>query len=311
MQAEPLLSPSLSSCVPTPAAHRARSHGAAAGALPPSGLAALEPGGRPAAWRVLPRLGRRAGQLPRGLPVSGGLRHAGCHYLLRLLRAALLLRRGGRQAGAGRLHQRPRRAGAPRHHRAACLRSLPDCWLHLHCLHHPGLFSGNLLLHLLETQGAVTAANPLLAPQLSDGDPAHDLDLYKPQSTFQAVQHSDQLQLHRGLHPKVLLCQGRARLPGALPTPTVYHRPPYPPDPAIGLPGVTPILCLPAPAGAPTAREDLSRLQFQLTGHGHKAVTRYRGRQVDAAAIAASVSEETSPELSSGMERVLRKYDAF
>ena len=35
------------------------------------------------------------------------------------------------------------------------------------------------------------------------------------------------------------------------------------------------------------------------------------GRQVDAAAIATSVSEETSLEPGNGMERVLRKYDAF
>lgn len=153
----------------------------------------------------------------------------------------------------------------------ACLRSLPDCRLHLHCLHHPGFFSGYLLLHLLETQGALTAANPLLAPQLSERDPAHDLDLHEPQSTFQAVQHGHQLQLHRGLHPQVLFCQGRARLPGALTTPALYHRPPYPPDSAVWFPCVTPVLCLPAPAGASPTWEDLSRLQFQLIGHGHKS----------------------------------------
>lgn len=144
----------------------------------------------------------------------------------------------------------------------ARLRPLPHCRLHLHCLHHPGLFSGYLLLHLLETQGALTAANPLLTPQLPDGDPAHDLDFHKPQGTFQAVQHGHQLQLHRGLHPQILLCQSRAGLPGALTAPTLHHGPPNPPDAAVRFPGVTPVLRLPAPAGAPAAWEELSGLQF-------------------------------------------------
>lgn len=153
----------------------------------------------------------------------------------------------------------------------ACLCSLPDCGLHLHRFHYPGLLSGDLLLHLFETQGALPAANPLLAPQLSDRDPAHDLDLHEPQGTFQAVQHGHQLQLCRGLHPQVLLRQGGARLPGALTTPALHHRPPNPPDPAIRFPGVPPVLHLPTPAGAAAAWEELSRLQFQLTGLGLKS----------------------------------------
>ena len=154
----------------------------------------------------------------------------------------------------------------------ACLRSLPDCWLHLHCLHYPRLFSGYLLLHLLETYGTLAAANPLLTPQLSDRDSPHDLDFYEPQGTFQAVQHRHQLQLNWGLHPKVLLCPGRTRLPGALTAPALHHGPPNPLDPAVRIPGVTPVLRLPAPAGAPSAREELSRLQFQLTGHGYRSI---------------------------------------
>ncbi|KAJ1061125.1 hypothetical protein K5549_012148 [Capra hircus] len=62
------------------------------------------------------------------------------------------------------------------------------------------------------------------------------------------------------------------RLPGALTTPTLHHRPPNPLDPAVRIPGVTPVLRLPAPAGAPAAREELSRLQFQLTGHGYRSI---------------------------------------
>lgn len=200
-----------------------------------------------------------------------GLRYAGRHNLLRILRAPLLLRCGRRQAGAGRLHQRPRRARAPRHHLAARLRSLPDRRLHLHCIHHLGLLSGYLLLHLFETEGAFAAANSLLTPQLSDGDLAHDLDLHEPAGTFPAVQHSHQLQLHRWFHPQVLFCQGRARLFGTLTTPTLHHKPPSPPVPAIRFPCVTPVFCLSSPAGAPATWEELSRLQFQLTVHGQEA----------------------------------------
>ena len=128
---------------------------------------------------------------------------------------------------------------------------------------------------------ALTAANPLLTPQLSDGDPAHDLDFHKPQGTFQTVQHGHQLQLHRGLRPQILLCQSRAGLPGALPASTLYHGPPNPPDPAIRFPGVTPVLRLPTPAGAPAACEELPGLQFQLTGHSDKSSPSYNGRQVE------------------------------
>lgn len=189
--------------------HRARGgDGGAAGVLSARGLATLGPGGRAAAWGILPRLGGRAGQLSRGVPVPRGLRHAGRHHLLRLVCAALLLRGSRRQVGAGGLHQRPRRAGASWHHRATCLCPLPDRRLHLHRLHHFGLFSGYLLLHLFETQGALSAAHPLLAPKLSDRDLAHDPHLHQPQSSFQAVQHRYQLQLHGRICAEVLLCQG-------------------------------------------------------------------------------------------------------
>ena len=189
----------------------------------------------------------------------------------------------------------------------ACLRPLPGCWLHLHRLHHPRLSSGCLLLHLLETQGALAAADPLLTPQLSDGDPPHDLDFCEPQGTFQAVQHGHQLQLHGGLHPKVLLCPGRARLPGSLTAPTLHHRPPDPLDPAVRLPGVTPVLRLPAPAGAPTAREELSRLQFQLTGRGCRSVIWSSGAPVDACCHGHQESQDNFAWTSDIMEGSARK----
>lgn len=147
-----------------------------------------------------------------------------------------------------------------------CLCPLPDRRLHLHRLHHFGLFSGYLLLHLFETQGALSAAHPLLAPKLSDRDLAHDPHLHQPQSSFQAVQHRYQLQLHGRICAEVLLCQGWAKLPGALITPTLHHWSHHTPNPTVRFPGITPVFCIPSPAGAPITWEELSRFQFQLTG---------------------------------------------
>lgn len=107
--------PGAAPCVPRRGGRAARGDGgaaaAAAAALPPAGAAGRR---RRAARRrgVLPRLGGRAGRLPRRLPVPRGLWHSGRHHLLRLLRAALLLRGRRGAAGAGRLHQPPGASGA-------------------------------------------------------------------------------------------------------------------------------------------------------------------------------------------------------
>lgn len=150
----------------------------------------------------------------------------------------------------------------------ACLRPLPDRRLHIHCLHHFGLIGSYLLLHLFETQGALPATNPLLTPKLSDRDITHDPHLHQPQSSFQAVQHGHQLQLHRRFCPEVLLCQGRAKLLGTLIAPTLHHWSHHTPNPAVRFPGVAPVFCIPSPAGAPITWEELSRFQFQLMGSG-------------------------------------------
>lgn len=67
-------------------------------------------------------------------------------------------------------------------------------------------------------------------------------------------------------------------MPGTLTSSTLHHWSPNPPDPTIRFSGITPVLCL-SSSGTSAAWEELSRLQFQLTGRGHESVTEHEAKQ--------------------------------